>query len=476
MLHQRTIMGTSAGHHMHYLYPEKTPIDLRDLRVHLARQCRYGGALDWSVLKHLALCVRLHDRFFRGLGSLPYVAAHDLHEAYVGEWPTGLKQVLPGFHAIDKAWHEWVHRSFSLEPGQFAEVVDYIDAYALAVEMEMLGHVFAAAAWSSAPGGPAEKALDFWREDFWWARNATDDEAFALVTAALGVPWAPLPAPPDSVPPLDTLWYEDANGERLPKGEQWEIDEGRVPAGAVFQVSRFPRLLRRSTLRFVLAEEVRACEHPKAAATNGWVDGIEGRECPECHGTQIRKVGEEWPGEWEASGAREFVAFECSWPDDLVTALVRSAGMNAGAAVLWAGTACEGCLNVRAHEVGLSWGYAAGSEEHVRCNTTCEICKRPIVPGGGPPAELASTRRWDRVELTYTDAVHLAVGTLVYVDHWIDEPARLRAARVCEPTETTERPVFRWVDAPADEHPLSWPDVQGRIFLLAPSVPSTTSR
>lgn len=61
--------------------------------------------------------------------------------------------------------------------------------------------------------------------------------------------------------------------------------------------------------------------------------------------------------------------------DELVTKMVREEGYSARDAVLLASVACEGCMNVMAHEFGLTWGYEKGSEEHLKCNTSCELCR-----------------------------------------------------------------------------------------------------
>ena len=49
----------ASGEGVWFEHPERTRILPMDLRVHLSRLCRYNGALDWSVLQHLALCVEL---------------------------------------------------------------------------------------------------------------------------------------------------------------------------------------------------------------------------------------------------------------------------------------------------------------------------------------------------------------------------------------------------------------------------------
>jgi hypothetical protein len=136
----------ASGEPVWFLHPERTTIRPADLRVHLARVCRYHGALDWSVLQHLALCVELAERLDYRAGLVPYVAAHDLHEAVVGDLATHLKRLVPVFADIEHAWEGHVHRSLGLAwlpPQSIRDDVKHIDKIAIAVEMWGHQHVMA---------------------------------------------------------------------------------------------------------------------------------------------------------------------------------------------------------------------------------------------------------------------------------------------------------------------------------------------
>lgn len=136
----------ASGEPVWFLYPERTRIRAADLQTHLARECRYNGALPWSVLQHLALCVELARHAAVAAAHLPYVAAHDLHEAVVGDLPTHLKRLLPAFAPIEDAWEAHVHRSMGLSYPPEPEVkaaVKRIDHLALALEMDRFGHAMA---------------------------------------------------------------------------------------------------------------------------------------------------------------------------------------------------------------------------------------------------------------------------------------------------------------------------------------------
>lgn len=137
---------TASGRGVWFLHPERTVIDPADLREHLPRVCRYNGALPWSDLQHLALCVLLARCESYASETLAYVAAHDLHEAYIGDLPTHMKRHLSGWREIEAAWEKHTHESLGLRwplDEHVKKSVKAIDKVALCVEMDRMGHVMA---------------------------------------------------------------------------------------------------------------------------------------------------------------------------------------------------------------------------------------------------------------------------------------------------------------------------------------------
>jgi hypothetical protein len=135
----------ASGRCVWLLEPARTEIIWSDLLIHTTRICRYSGARHWTVLQHLALCVRLaeiyhpDDRVVAG-----YAGAHDLHEAVVGDMQPSMKRLLPDYkRCIETPWELHVHRSLRLAwppDEELAAKVKDIDHVALAVEMEALKH------------------------------------------------------------------------------------------------------------------------------------------------------------------------------------------------------------------------------------------------------------------------------------------------------------------------------------------------
>lgn len=203
------------------------------------------------------------------------------------------------------------------------------------------------------------------------------------------------------------IWYENKEGERwLPKLDgAGHPEEGR-PDDFIYQHSQFPTNLRHNILKIIQPDEVAACDHPlkDIRPTGGWIDGVFGRECRTCNGTQIVEIPgrapenqpglEAWPKEWDATGSRSIGAGEIGWSEDLVLAMVTAKtrppdhpAMRLGQAILVVANSCERCMNTLANQYGLDWGYEYMSEDWKKCGTICMFCEGdghervPLEPG-----------------------------------------------------------------------------------------------
>lgn len=99
---------TCSGRMVDLLAPSTADIRLPDIAHHLARVCRFGGAVDsyYSVASH---CVYV-SRGLASAGYSPYIQAagllHDAAEAYLGDVVAGLKRS-PAMEAYRGLEHEW---------------------------------------------------------------------------------------------------------------------------------------------------------------------------------------------------------------------------------------------------------------------------------------------------------------------------------------------------------------------------------
>lgn len=133
--------STYSGQGIVYRYPAHTRVEWIDLRQHLARVPRFGGALDWPVLRHLALCVALAKAQGIARPLLGYIAAHDFAEYILGDVPKALKEALPVYRMLERRWERHIYEELGLPMPSAAvkRLVKYFDTRALVIEMTRLG-------------------------------------------------------------------------------------------------------------------------------------------------------------------------------------------------------------------------------------------------------------------------------------------------------------------------------------------------
>ncbi len=186
---------------------------------------------------------------------------------------------------------------------------------------------------------------------------------------------APMSRKPIKIPVLPRLWYQNEAGERWIPPDRYDGSEP-PPEGYIYQHSRFPRTLQESVLRITQADEVAACSHENVVPTYGWIEGIEGRRCVTCQGTQTHDIGSLWSEEWDSGGSRQVITGNMGWPADIATELVKH-GTHITDAILFCAVACERCMNITSWNLGLPDGYAGDSQEAMKAGTSCEICQPP---------------------------------------------------------------------------------------------------
>lgn len=122
---------SASGKHYHFLGPQQDEIDIEDIAMALANKCRFSGHTQfYSVAEH-SVCVayRLPPNL-RLAGLL-----HDAAEAYLGDIPSPLKQVLPEFQAIEKINEAAIEEKFGIKLNLFERVaIKKADSQALYTE------------------------------------------------------------------------------------------------------------------------------------------------------------------------------------------------------------------------------------------------------------------------------------------------------------------------------------------------------
>lgn len=139
---QVTRMATASGQPVLFLDPPATVVLWEDLVV-TGKIYRFGAVLDWTVLQHSCLVTKLAHIAGASKKVQAYCAAHDLHEAYVGDIPAPLKEVVPEFRDVELPWMEHVHKSLGMEwpvPEEIEQEVKHHDLRALVVEADVFEH------------------------------------------------------------------------------------------------------------------------------------------------------------------------------------------------------------------------------------------------------------------------------------------------------------------------------------------------
>jgi len=144
---QTTKFVTFTGRNVRFLTPGKTEIVWDDIIFALGNECRFNGHVPWTVLQHMGLVIKLARAEGYTKEELAYVAAHDLHEAYVSDMVGPLKELLPEFRRIEERWMEHVHTALGLEwpvPPHIEDVVKEADSRALVIEAKRADYSLAA--------------------------------------------------------------------------------------------------------------------------------------------------------------------------------------------------------------------------------------------------------------------------------------------------------------------------------------------
>jgi hypothetical protein len=107
---------THTGRMLDLADPESADVHVEDVAHHLARVCRFGGAVDgfYSVASHTLYV----SKCLEARGNSPYVVAagllHDSAEAYLGDVVSGLKRMMPDYKKLEARWEDRLQAHFDI--------------------------------------------------------------------------------------------------------------------------------------------------------------------------------------------------------------------------------------------------------------------------------------------------------------------------------------------------------------------------
>lgn len=117
-------------------------VNMADIAHSLAMQVRYLGhvRLFYSVADHSILVSQLAEEYGEPLHVIRACFLHDAHEAYIGDFPSPFKKVVPGLSLFEKSIEAAVRDALNLPPDDnpIWDRVKHYDIMALHIEGSVL--------------------------------------------------------------------------------------------------------------------------------------------------------------------------------------------------------------------------------------------------------------------------------------------------------------------------------------------------
>lgn len=130
---------TNSGSYFDFADPQESQVCIEDIAIGLSNTCRFAGQVKfYSVAEHCVHCANeaLEES---SMGKLPALHAllHDATEAYMGDLPKPLKNMLPDFRAVEQRVESVIRSKFGLTD-VYNEFVKDIDLRMLKTEKQQL--------------------------------------------------------------------------------------------------------------------------------------------------------------------------------------------------------------------------------------------------------------------------------------------------------------------------------------------------
>ena len=124
-----------SGVYFDFDNPRAEMINISDIGWALSNVCRYGGHCSfYSVAEHCCYCYdQIEPRRNLRIAAL----LHDASEAYVGDMPKPLKNLLPEYSVIEKKIQRLIYVKFGVD-GRYDQMIKKVDRELLKAEKAVL--------------------------------------------------------------------------------------------------------------------------------------------------------------------------------------------------------------------------------------------------------------------------------------------------------------------------------------------------
>lgn len=127
---------TASGGSFDFADPQPGDIHIEDIASGLSRTSRYSGQVEfYSVAEHSIHCMTMVEDAVNVELSIAALM-HDASEAYTGDMPKPLKNLLPEFQEIENNIQRVIEEKFGIDPA-YHDLVKKADMVALRYEMEL---------------------------------------------------------------------------------------------------------------------------------------------------------------------------------------------------------------------------------------------------------------------------------------------------------------------------------------------------
>lgn len=131
-------IATSGGVYFDFFDPQESQVNIEDIALGLSNTCRFAGQCEfYSVAEHSVHCATTALRESGNTNAALHALLHDAAEAYMGDMPKPLKNMLPDFRAVEQKVEAVIRRKFGLTD-EFDEIVKSIDLRMLKTEKTQL--------------------------------------------------------------------------------------------------------------------------------------------------------------------------------------------------------------------------------------------------------------------------------------------------------------------------------------------------